>query len=73
MRVHNRCALPYCAISCQERRKRTRLMKTASKLTQGELLEVMALQVRLDERRKTKSSEQAEDEEKEDEEEEEDE
>ena len=48
-------------------------MKTASKLTQGELLEVMALQVRLDERRKTKSSEQAEDEDKEDEEEEEDE
>ena len=37
------------------------------------LLEVMALQVRLDERRETKSSEQAEDEEKEDEEEEEDE
>ena len=48
-------------------------MKTASKLTQGELWEVMALQVRLDERRKNKSSEMAEDEDKADEEEEEDE
>ena len=37
----------------QERKKRTRLMKTASRLTQSELIEVMALQVRMDERRRT--------------------
>lgn len=39
----------------QERRKRSRLMKTASRLTQAELLQVMSLQVRLDERRKNKA------------------
>ena len=39
----------------QERRKRARLMKTASRLTQSELLQVMSLQVRLDERRKNKA------------------
>ena len=38
----------------QERRKRARLMKTASRLTQSELLQVMSLQARLDERRKNK-------------------
>lgn len=53
VREHGLCL--ECA-SCQERRKRTRLMKTASKLTQAELLEVMSLQVRIDERRKTKNS-----------------
>jgi hypothetical protein len=31
-------------------------MKTASKLTSSELLEVMSLQVRLDERRKSKAA-----------------
>ena len=35
----------------QERRKRARLMRTASRLTQSELVEVMALQVRRDEQR----------------------
>ena len=51
----------------QERRKRTRLMKTASKLTQSELLEAMALQVRMDERRKSKTTEVAEEDEEEEE------
>lgn len=40
----------------QEKRKRARLMKTASRLTQAELIEVMALQVRADERRSSKAS-----------------
>ena len=39
----------------QERRKRSRLMKTTSRLTQAELLQVMSLQVQLDERRKNKA------------------
>ena len=34
-------------------------MKAASKLTQSELLEVMALQVRLDEKRKSKTTHMA--------------
>ena len=36
-------------------RKRARLMKTALRLTQSELLQVMSLQVRLDEPRKNKA------------------
>jgi len=40
-------------------------MKSASKSTQSELLEVMALQVRLDEKRKTKATELDEEEEEE--------
>ena len=39
----------------QERRKHARLLKTASRLTQSELLQVMSSQVRLDERRKNKA------------------
>jgi hypothetical protein len=42
-------------------------MKTASKLTQSELLEVMSLQVRLDERRKSKATDFPEEEEEEEE------
>ena len=42
-------------------------MKTASKLTQSELLEVMSLQVRLDERRKSKTIDLPEQEEEEEE------
>jgi hypothetical protein len=42
-------------------------MKTASKLTQSELLEVMSLQMRLDERRKSKTTDLLEQEEEEEE------
>ena len=41
-----------CAF-CKERRKRARLMKTASRLTQAELLEVMSVQVRRDEQKRS--------------------
>ena len=45
----------------EEKRKRARLMKTASRLTQSELIEVMALQVRADERKARAAAAEADD------------